>query len=348
VLARAGAHRSGALSEAVSDLTTAVELAAEHSSGATVVTDALLAEALLDQGEVGRAEQAMAAIAPPDELPDYIGWNYYLHARAAIHAAHLNFRAAIEDFLACGVRHQRWGAPNPSVIAWRSHAALAYLALGEHRRAVELAAEELRLARRFGAPRAIGIALRTLAVCERGERQLPLLREAVSVLERSQARLEHARALADLGSALRRANERATARGPLRQASARDPLRRDTAGSTSPQRAAGDRRATTNADPHRRRRAHPDRATSSNPGSAGNVQPANRTGAVHLAQDRREASRRGLPQTRHTLTRSARGRACDTQRSAHPRRPPGHERGRPTGALKITASPEASGLSAKL
>jgi DNA-binding CsgD family transcriptional regulator len=104
------------------------------------------------------------------------------------------------------------------VIAWRSRAALAHLALGDQARALALAEEELRLARRFGAARATGIALRALGLVERGERRMTLLRGAVSVLEGSQARLEHARALAELGGALRRSNQRAAAREPLREA----------------------------------------------------------------------------------------------------------------------------------
>ena len=110
------------------------------------------------------------------------------------------------------------GGHNPSVIAWRSQAALGYLALGDHDRALDLAGEELRVARHFGAPRAIGVALRALGLVEHGERRIALLRGAVAVLEASQAGIEHARALADLGGALRRSNDRAAAREPLREA----------------------------------------------------------------------------------------------------------------------------------
>ena len=78
-----------------------------------------------------------------------------------------------------------------------------------------LAREELELARRFGAPRAIGIALRTLGVIG-GD--LDALREAVDVLAASPARLEHARALADLGVALRHRRRIVDAREPLRRA----------------------------------------------------------------------------------------------------------------------------------
>jgi DNA-binding CsgD family transcriptional regulator len=48
-----------------------------------------------------------------------------------------------------------------------------------------------------------------------GDSALTGLREAVDVLERSPARLEHARALTDLGAALRRAGRRVEARDAL-------------------------------------------------------------------------------------------------------------------------------------
>ena len=66
-------------------------------------------------------------------------------------------------------------------------------------------------------PRAIGIAHRTLGLVEGGKQGLGLLEEAVRVLDSSPARLEHARALVELGAARRRAGERAAAREPLRE-----------------------------------------------------------------------------------------------------------------------------------
>lgn len=211
-------HRTGALSEAIGDLATAVELAAEHGSSSPVVTQSFLAEALLDAGDVAGASDTIAAITPPTVLPGYIGWNYFLYARGMLHAARLDLREAIDDFLACGVRQEQWEAPNPSVIPWRSQAALAYHALGHDAPARDLASAELDLARRFGAPRAVGIALRALGLCDTGKRQRPRLQDAVAVLEGSPARLERARALTDLGSSLRRANQRAAAREPLHRA----------------------------------------------------------------------------------------------------------------------------------
>ncbi|MBV9415643.1 MAG: helix-turn-helix domain-containing protein [Solirubrobacterales bacterium] len=109
------------------------------------------------------------------------------------------------------------GFVNPAVVEWRADAARAQLALGDPARASELAREELELARAFGAPRAIGVALRACAAVE-GERRLEHLRAAVEVLRGSESRLELAYALADLGAELRRDDRRSAARERLLEA----------------------------------------------------------------------------------------------------------------------------------
>lgn len=106
---------------------------------------------------------------------------------------------------------------NPAVIPWRSEAALAGAWVGEQKEALRLAAEEVELARRFGAARPLGVALRAAGLVEGGPRGIDLLREAVATLEASPSQLEYARALVDLGAALRRQGTRAEAREPLRQ-----------------------------------------------------------------------------------------------------------------------------------
>ncbi|MEA2443496.1 MAG: hypothetical protein QOJ12_788, partial [Thermoleophilales bacterium] len=120
--------------------------------------------------------------------------------------------------LAAGELANAWGAVNPSVVGWRSTAALASLQLGDRDEAARLAAENLELAEAYGAPRALGIALRVDGVVTGGERGIESLERAVDLLSASGADLEHARALAELGAALRRARRRAEAREPLRAA----------------------------------------------------------------------------------------------------------------------------------
>lgn len=107
---------------------------------------------------------------------------------------------------------------SPGFLPWRSHAALAHLALGEPETARRLTEEELELAESFGAPRALGIAKRAAGVVAGGDRGASFLREAIAAFERGDARLERARALTDLGALLRRRNRRTEARELLREA----------------------------------------------------------------------------------------------------------------------------------
>ncbi len=123
-----------------------------------------------------------------------------------------NTTAAIEDLRRAGEIFGAVGIRNPNGSCWRSALALM-LDLDARDEALGLAAEELEDARRIGQPRGIGVALRALGVL-RGDRDL--LRQALAVLERSPARLEHARALIELGATMRRAGERAACRSPLR------------------------------------------------------------------------------------------------------------------------------------
>ncbi len=124
-----------------------------------------------------------------------------------------NTASGIEDLRRAGGILQALGIRNPAGSSWRS--ALAMLLSAEARdEALQLAHDELDDARRFGQSRAIGVALRAIGVLE-GDRDL--LRQAVTVLQSSPARLEYARALIELGAAIRRAGERAASREHLRR-----------------------------------------------------------------------------------------------------------------------------------
>ena len=146
---------------------------------------------------------------------------------------------ALADFVAAGDLAGSLRIENPAFAPWRSDAALALHRLGRPQEARELAHEELELSRRWGAPRTVGISLRALGLVEGGRTGEQLLREAVDVLADSPARLEHARALVDLGALLRRGNSRSEARKLLRRGSrARPPVRRERAGRRAPTRSS--------------------------------------------------------------------------------------------------------------
>jgi DNA-binding CsgD family transcriptional regulator len=100
---------------------------------------------------------------------------------------------------------------------WRSLRAEALTRAGRHAEAAELAADEVELARRYGAPRTLGRALRVLGAAQ-AEDGVETLTEAVTVLERSTARLERARALLALGGVLLDQGDRGRAREPLARA----------------------------------------------------------------------------------------------------------------------------------
>jgi DNA-binding CsgD family transcriptional regulator len=106
---------------------------------------------------------------------------------------------------------------HPRYVPWRSLKAQALDRLGRQSDALDLATEELRIARTWGSPGTVGRTLRVLGTIER-EDGLVHLEEACALLEHAPARLERAKALAALGETLRRARRPTEAREPLRLA----------------------------------------------------------------------------------------------------------------------------------
>jgi len=211
-------YRRGQLADAEADARNALEVV--EQSGWEVgrpATEAFLVDILLERGEVEAAEAALARSAPEDGDASVVG-NTLLRTRGRLRMEQGRWAEALEDFEAVGKRQEAWGSPNPALIAWRSSAALALSALERHDEARRLAAEELSLARRFGAPRAIGVALRAAGLVADAKQAEALLLEAVEMLEDSPATLVRARALADYGGVLRRSGRRSAAREPLRAA----------------------------------------------------------------------------------------------------------------------------------
>jgi DNA-binding CsgD family transcriptional regulator len=90
--------------------------------------------------------------------------------------------------------------------------------LGRDDQARSLIAEELRLAERFGSPRAIAVAGRATALLERGDAAVERLRAAAEGLGACGAQVDHARAVVDLGAAIRRSGQPGQARETLREA----------------------------------------------------------------------------------------------------------------------------------
>jgi DNA-binding CsgD family transcriptional regulator len=182
-----------------------------------VLIGGVLVKALVDQGKLDEAEEALAPLASDVET-GFLTAAILRLARGALRVAQERVAEGLDDFLAVGVDLTRATVISPSFLPWRSEAALAQLALGDREAADRLAAEELELAEAFGAPRSLGVAKRAAGIVAGGKRGELLLREAIDAFDRGGAKFERARALADLGAMLRRRNRRTEARELLREA----------------------------------------------------------------------------------------------------------------------------------
>jgi DNA-binding CsgD family transcriptional regulator len=209
--------RRGMLADAGAHARTALDLTAESGLLAAFLPFLLfpLLECLIERGELEAAEAVLARHRLTDELEEAAGNDLVLLARGRLRLAQGRTGEGIGDLLDVARRAEATGTTNPAAMPWRSAVAPTLARAGDPEKAQTLAAEELELARRWGTPRAIGVALRAAGDAEHGERSLPLLEEAVAVLEPAEGRVEHARALVSLGCALRREGRRQPAREPL-------------------------------------------------------------------------------------------------------------------------------------
>ena len=210
------AYFQGKLAEGELLARDALRLALERSEFEIVrgLARADLVNILVEQGEIA---EALEVVGDATALPDSpLTWaTDLLCAAGRAYIADQRLAAGVELLRASGRRSAEWRFKNPAWLPWRSAAALALFQLGEVEQAIELCDDELRRARRYGARRPLGVALRARGLIEGGDAGLELLQEATQVMRESPARLEYGRALVSLGGALRRANRRAEAREPL-------------------------------------------------------------------------------------------------------------------------------------
>jgi tetratricopeptide (TPR) repeat protein len=209
----------GDLRAAVADLREAIDLCVAHGILiAWPYNIGFLAYALLEQGEAADAARVIDEGGFPEQLPiDQLHLVWFRLYRGRLRIKTGSPERGVEELLQVGETVRLVPCDNPSDVPWRSWAAEGLRLLDRNEEARVLADEELALARRWGDPHGIGASLRVLGLVEGGEAGVGLLREAVEVLAGSEARLEHARALVDLGAALRRGNQRTEARERLRE-----------------------------------------------------------------------------------------------------------------------------------
>jgi DNA-binding CsgD family transcriptional regulator len=208
--------RRGRIADAAADTMNTLEARAygwRHSLGAAV---AVQAECSIERGELDVAASELQALMNETRISGDPRDYRFVGVRGHVRLLQLSPATALEDLLEAGRLLNELGGDNPAVYQWRSLASAALLALGDRAEARRLAEEEVALAAAFGAPGAHGRALGALAATADGAEAIEVRNEAVRVLESSQAALDRARALIDLGATLRRATRRRDAREPLK------------------------------------------------------------------------------------------------------------------------------------
>lgn len=209
----------GVLAEATDDASAAAaamtECGASPTSAPALRARAILATVLLERGELDRAGDLVAHGEPLGDHSRHLEWAELLLARGRHSAALGDHDAAAAEFGTCGRAVEGWGPANPAVLPWRGLAARSLAALGDYQEAARLAAQEVELSRRWGAPVALGRALLAQGLCD-PQGGLAALGEAIEVLRGQPAPLDLARAHHALGTVLHRQEERTQARNHLR------------------------------------------------------------------------------------------------------------------------------------
>ena len=204
----------GELAEAEASLWEAHEetvLVEDQDGAGMAYVVGFLTRVLLERGDLAGARELLATGPDPGSGSD--GEALLRRAAVELLLSEGEWARALEEAEEYGalVREVR----NPAWAPWMSLQALALDGLGKREQAIGLLEGELELARQWGAPGALGRCLRLLGTMH-GQTGLEMLREAVDVTDAPAARLEHAKALVALGSALRRTRQPSRSRDPLR------------------------------------------------------------------------------------------------------------------------------------
>jgi DNA-binding CsgD family transcriptional regulator len=173
-----------------------------------VAVDLLLADERYEEADAALRASTLSGPRAPETV-----WQLWLlDARIRLNMARGEYGAVHADAMLCHRAYTAWGAEHLLEVPWRLYAARASRHFGKPERAAELVDEHLSIARAFGAPRYIALALRAAAaLAETPARAEGLLREAIELLEIGPARLEQAATLERLGTLLAREGDRAGA-----------------------------------------------------------------------------------------------------------------------------------------
>lgn len=196
-------YYAGNLLEAEADARQAIQLASMEDTSASSIVVWPLLTVLVERGLLDEAERLLGEHGLCDELQAAAGYAVYTQlARGRLRRAQGRIDEALADLSAVGKALTAGGYTNPGFVHWRTDVVESLIEAGRDSEARPLALEEYKLAQEFGARRAIGIGLRTLALTESGERKIELLTESADVLATATAELEQAHTNVRLGITL--------------------------------------------------------------------------------------------------------------------------------------------------
>lgn len=182
---------------------------------------ALKATLAVLQDDFLTARQALAAAdGAAGEQPDAMALLWRLTAGGHLAMAQHDYPAALQLFRQAGEGLTQRLDIDYTVLPWRTEAARAALAVGEHQLASDLIDYELALATRSGVPGHLGRALRARGLLRQRADGIELLRQACALFAEAGETLERARTLIDLGGILRRRGDRVQCRDPLNESAA--------------------------------------------------------------------------------------------------------------------------------
>jgi DNA-binding CsgD family transcriptional regulator len=184
----------------------------EHGAGMAYAAG-FLARVLIERGDLDGARAALMSCPEPTQGSDEDAVVRRTTVELLLAEGHWQRALAEADLH----RERLRDVDNVAWAPWRSLTAQALVGLDRRDDAQALLEQELVEARRWGAPGSLARTLRLLGALRQKD-GLDLLREAVETADGSPARLEHAKALTALGSALRLARRPSDARAPLRDA----------------------------------------------------------------------------------------------------------------------------------
>lgn len=193
--------RTGRLDDAEEDIERALALVPLRCWHPTAQPTVLALEMVLclEAGQLDRAARLMAVELLPG-VESGVGWARFLYTKGIFHLLTGEAGSAVEHLREVGRRLLARQWVNPALAYWRSFTALALRALGNVAEAQRLVSEEQVLARRWGAPSALGSTRLAGAMVLDGTARWDGLLAAVEVLRNSPARLRYAKALLELAA----------------------------------------------------------------------------------------------------------------------------------------------------